>query len=123
MPMSQDVNVGDLAILQHAGYHSTCNSTLADFVATKQWLASLTPACCRRLAQRLSMARLVAPADGEITFAAARYQLRPLPCSEFEGTWPQDVTRFVFRRVRVPRSAPDIDRPGPLSQGNRGLRV
>ena len=123
MPMSPDFNVGDLAILQHSAYHPACNGALAEIVAPEQWRASLTPARRRRPAQRLYMVRLVAPADGELTFAAARYQLRPLAGAGFEGTWPQDVTRFVFRRARVPRSAPDTDRPGPLSLGERSRRV
>jgi len=118
MPMSLDVNVGDLAILQRAAYHPTCNGALAETVAPEQWRASLTSARCRRPAQRLSMARLVVPVDGDLTFAAARDQLWPLP-DVGEGTWPQDVTRYVFRCMQVPQLSTDNDRPSPLSPCER----
>lgn len=79
VPMSPDFNVGDLVILQHSVFHPEHNGALAEIVAPEQSRGSATPSGCPRPRQRLYRARVIAPVDGEVAFAVARYQLRPLP--------------------------------------------
>jgi hypothetical protein len=110
--MSPDFNVGDLAILQRSVFHPEYDGALAEIIDPEKRRGSMTPSGRRRPVQALYRVRVIAPADGEVLFSVARYQLRPLDGAAFGRALPRaEPERHLGSEVAKP--FPDTHGQGP----------